>query len=99
MASHALRSSRDERRTHHQAQGVSQYLCRCSVSHCTLLCEMQRTDEQRIYPQTEEASARSRSGQLRLLPNRALLSALKGDFRLAEGAIPADLRQNTHFAR
>jgi eukaryotic-like serine/threonine-protein kinase len=41
--------------------------------------------------ETEEASARSRSGQFRLLPNRALLSALKGDFRLAEGAIPSIL--------
>jgi TolB-like protein len=41
--------------------------------------------------ETEEASARSRSSQVRLLPNRALLSALKGDFRLAEGAIPSIL--------
>ena len=41
--------------------------------------------------EAEEASPRDRFGQLALLPNRALLSALKGDFRSAEGAIPSIL--------
>ena len=39
----------------------------------------------------EEASPRSRSGELHLLLDRALLFALKGDFRSAEAAIPSIL--------
>jgi TolB-like protein len=44
--------------------------------------------------ETEEASARFRGSQFRRQPTRALLSALKGDFRSAEEAIPAILSQH-----
>ena len=42
----------------------------------------------------EEASPRSRFGEFALLLNRALLFALKGDFRSAEAAIPSILSRH-----
>ena len=42
----------------------------------------------------EAAAARDRFGQFQLLPHKATLAALRGDFRSAEAAIPAMLNRH-----